>query len=128
MSRVYKNKKKFINPRYFLNETTNRDLLEESFLPMNLDPAVLAAAKQWCNKIRDIQGAINFFPQALVVSVIKDKAREKGVPVDDIPMIDQILTAAISYYKANGRDVQAVKDAIKKLCSMGKLPDIPLPF
>ena len=125
MPKIYKNKKKFINPRYFLNETTNRDLLEESFLPIDFDPMVLAATKKWCTKIQDIQGAIEFFPEGLVVGGIKAKARAAGIPVDDIPMIDQILTAAITYYKANGKDVQAVKSAIESVCSMGK---ISLPF
>ena len=120
MSRVYKNKKKFINPRYFLNETTNRDLLEESFLPMDIDPMVLAATKEWCKNIRDIQGAIDFFPQGFVVSAIL----EKEPRLNKIPYIEKILNAALTYYKDNGKDVQAVKSAIEKLCSMGTLPDI----
>jgi hypothetical protein len=33
MPKIYKNKKKFINPRYFLNETTNRDLNENLMNP-----------------------------------------------------------------------------------------------
>jgi hypothetical protein len=33
MPKIHKNKKKFINPRYFLNETTNRDLNENLMNP-----------------------------------------------------------------------------------------------
>lgn len=44
MPKIYKNKKKYINPRYFLNETSHRDLINEDSLSLT---DILAAPFDW---------------------------------------------------------------------------------
>lgn len=110
MPKVYKNRKKFIDPRYFLNETTNRDLLE--FLPGERggmpDIAMLSSLKQYkdtiCKHKDKFKQVISLLgPEASAAMIVSTTG------LSEVPMAEEAIQAMISIYDGN-EDVKSAMD------------------
>ena len=127
MPKFYRQNKKRIDPRYFLNETTNRDLME--ILPgerggmpnMNLDMSQLNKHKQLiCSQKDMIMLAIdNLSPGMASAAMV--------AAVPKLSTIEPVLEVLISLYQNNDEIKPVLKTAVSGMCMMPDIPDIPLP-
>ena len=124
MPKVYKNRKKFIDPRYFLNETTHRDLLE--FLPGERggmpDITKLQDYKETICKEKDK------FKQ--VISMLSPEMSAAAIMIaipalKNVPQAQEIIKQMIMIYNGDENVKAAMDTAVDGFCL---IPKIPNPF
>ena len=103
MPKFYKQNKKRIDPRYFLNETAN---ISEVSIPGLSDKMDLICKNQEAFFI-----ALDLLPSETVASKIVDQA---GLPDVLIPIFEQL----VSMYKRNKNIKQSTKQAVKIGCML----------
>ena len=126
MPKVYKNRKKFIDPRYFLNETTHRDLLE--FLPGESggmpDISMLSSLNQYkeiiCQNQDKFKAVIRALPEKTSAAMIVST-----VGLDRVPMAQDAVQAMISIYNGDENVRMAMDKGLGLFCNMPSIPKLP---
>ena len=127
MPKVYKNKKKFIDPRYFLNETTNRDLLE--YLPGERggmpDMSIMTKLQDYKEIICNEKDAFK-----TVISMLSPEMSAKAIiaaipGMENVPNAETIITQMITIYNGDENVKAAMDTAVDGFCM---IPKIPNPF
>ena len=130
MPKVYKNRKKFIDPRYFLNETTHRDLLE--FLPGESggmpDMSIMSKLQDYKDIICNEKDAFK-----KVITLLPSKASAKAIMIaipgiENVPNAEAIIAQMITIYNKD-ENVRMAMDAGLEIFCNPLIPKIPkLPF
>jgi len=127
MPKFYRQNRKRIDPRYFLNETTNRNLMEylpgeRGGIPSGLE--IMSSLAQYKNLVCDNQRlfliAINHLsPGLAAAAIIRKVESETG---KDMPTgSKQALAAIIEIYQGNEKMKEPLRKAIDMGCEF-KLP------
>ena len=130
MPKVYKNKKKFIDPRYFLNETTHRDLiLEQGIMPgdrIDNIPSISDLKKYKdtiCNNKDMFLAAIDMLKPEMASKMILSQ-----IPgLSEVPQAENIITMMLKIYQGNEQAKTLIKTTVEGFCLVNKLP-FKLPF
>jgi hypothetical protein len=130
MPKVYKNKKKFIDPRYFLNETTQRDLiLEQGIMPgdrIGNIPSISDLKKYKdtiCNNKDMFLTAIDMLEPKMASKMILSQ-----IPgLSEVPQAENVITMMLKIYQGNEQAKTLIKTTVEGFCLVNKLP-FKLPF
>jgi len=127
MPKVYKNRKKFIDPRYFLNETTHRDLLE--FLPGESggmpDMSIMTKLQDYKDVICNEKDAFK-----KVISLLSPEMSARAIMIaipgmENVPNAEAIIAQMITIYNGDEKVKAAMDTAVDGFCM---IPNIPNPF
>lgn len=130
MPKFYKQNKKRIDPRYFLNETTQRDLiLEQGIMPgdrIDNIPSISDLKKYKdiiCNNKDMFLAAIDMLEPKMASKMILSQ-----IPgLSEVPQAENIITMMLKIYQGNEQAKTLIKTTVEGFCLVSKLP-FKLPF
>tara|TARA_R100001510_G_C7516192_1_gene113701 strand:- start:112 stop:621 length:510 start_codon:yes stop_codon:yes gene_type:complete len=142
-TRATKSKKKFINPRWFLNETSRRDLLEFDLGLEDLGISIGEVVNQLVNHKDTICKSPNTFKSIVdnlqphkAAQHLLDDVRKISPELAEVPHLYDLLEVMVALYQKDQRAKTVLKAAIERMeliCNiinfkMPKLPKIEFDF
>jgi hypothetical protein len=119
MPKFYKQNKKRIDPRYFLNETTQRDLiLEQGIMPgdrIDNIPSISDLKKYKdiiCNNKDMFLAAIDMLEPKMASKMILSQ-----IPgLSEVPQAENIITMMLKIYQGNEQAKTLIKTTVEGFC------------